>query len=64
MSAVIFSLQSMLPTINLQNETTIETGKIDNKLADWMLSSEFVTSKSATSQVIPQELFSLCLVLP
>ena len=45
----------VLPTIHLNYELSLEAIEVDNIRADWLLSSEAMTIKLSSSDVMPKD---------
>ncbi len=49
----------MLATVHLNNQPHFQAGKIEHKIQEWMLATEFETRDLPTTQALPQALFGI-----
>ena len=49
----------VLPAVDFNDQSCFKTNEIQNEIAKWMLTPEFVAIELTTTQPLPQQLFSI-----
>ena len=59
---VVNHLLAMLATVKLHNQASIWTDEIGDVSTNFVLASELPTLKTSASQMVPKQLFGICLI--